>query len=581
MGDPGVETWALEVSDRCRLKHFCKAHCRDVLGSTQGCVAAIKRGDVSVNGTVVEDPAQQLDVGDTVHVAIRFDAIAAARDARPVEVVYEDGDLAVVWKPSGMAAVGPQPGTLQLALPHCLSLALDADSNVPTILNAVPRGMAGLTIVAKSLSAQQSMQTAILERRLTCTYRLVVSGRLPAGCEPGEVLDLGTLIPDPGRDGKALAEETGLEPRTTLSDSAPIPPPSTPGRVRLRRRLKRQLRQAERLQAERGPATAAEAAAPPLTVTVVDLTPSDAMGPLATLDVACPDPAEGLLHGNLRRRLLAAGLSVVGTKDAFTDDAAKRGLQKQKFFCTRGLYMALISLEFPHPASGQPLRLRHDPPDKFGGLLRREAAMYRRRREALAPTGQGDEPPLPASVVTTGAGPDFLPLGRPPNPGQTTTADTPNRLRDKQQLEEAWKLPEFGTEVPVVFRTAAGQTLAVGYDRVLYGDHGPYVEFAKPQLRFEAWTLNAAKRHPDRFYDEWFADDGRLTLYDQLRPVTGQRCPPAGRHSANNDRLEGYADYVVGKYYLALSDRITVSLLADHPTSHLTDTSTESAPPPS
>lgn len=49
----------------------------------------------------------------------------------------------------------------------------------------------------------------------------------------------------------------------------------------------------------------------------------------------------------------------------------------------------------------------------------------------------------------------------------------------------------------MVFRTAAGQTLAVGYDRVLYGDHGPYVEFAKPQLRFEAWTLNAAKRHPE------------------------------------------------------------------------------------
>lgn len=48
-------------------------------------------------------------------------------------------------------------------------------------------------------------------------------------------------------------------------------------------------------------------------------------------------------------------------------------------------------------------------------------------------------------------GPDFLPLGRPPNPGQTTTADTPNRLRDKQQLEEAWKLPEFGTEVCCVW----------------------------------------------------------------------------------------------------------------------------------
>eukprot|EP00668_Euglena_longa_P014710 GGOE01018717.1.p1 GENE.GGOE01018717.1~~GGOE01018717.1.p1 ORF type:complete len:320 (+),score=61.56 GGOE01018717.1:84-962(+) len=287
------------------------------------------------------------------------------------------------------------------------------------------------------------------------------------------------------------------------------------------------------------------------------------MGQLATLHLNCADPAEGLLHGAVRRQLLAAGLSIVGTKDAFLDDAAKRGLQKQKCFCTRGLYMALCSLEIPHPLTGLPLLIHHPAPDKFTSLLRREKEMYHRRRRALDAPVAADEAecgkmpsgshasPMPASV-------DFLPLGRPPAQGQRSTADTPNRLRDKQRVESMWRLPEFGVEIPVVFRTLDGQTLAVGYDRILYGDHGPYVEFSAEHLRFNAWRRNAAKCHPDRFYDEWFADEGRITLYDQLRPVVGQQCPPAGRHSANNDREEGYADYVAGKYYLALTDRLVL-----------------------
>lgn len=29
--------------------------------------------------------------------------------------------------------------------------------------------------------------------------------------------------------------------------------------------------------------------------------------------------------------------------------------------------------------------------------------------------------------------------------------------------------------------------IAVGYRRVLYGDHGPYLEFTKHQIHWEAW----------------------------------------------------------------------------------------------
>jgi len=115
-------------------------------------------------------------------------------------------------------------------------------------------------------------------------------------------------------------------------------------------------------------------------------------------------------------------------------------------------------------------------------------------------------------------------------------------------------LPEFGTQTLVRFETTDGTVLAVGYTSVLYGDHGPYVEFDKEHIRFDNWVLNTVKQHPNRFYDEWFADGGRVLLYDQLQTVHGQSCPPAGLSSVTNLRPEGYAAYKVGKCYLELSE---------------------------
>ena len=40
---------------------------------------------------------------------------------------------------------------------------------------------------------------------------------------------------------------------------------------------------------------------------------------------------QGLMHGVLRRRLHQHGLKILGTKDSVSVNAAKRGLQKQKF----------------------------------------------------------------------------------------------------------------------------------------------------------------------------------------------------------------------------------------------------------
>jgi hypothetical protein len=118
------------------------------------------------------------------------------------------------------------------------------------------------------------------------------------------------------------------------------------------------------------------------------------------------------------------------------------------------------------------------------------------------------------------------------------------------------------------------RVIAVGYTRVLLGDHGPYLELERHHVRWE--NLRLMPGGAARFYDEYRAIvDGEryediahaplgtggggvgAKLYDQMKTVEGQGNPP--RDSAwavanNRPREEGYADYVVGKIYVGAYD---------------------------
>ena len=111
--------------------------------------------------------------------------------------------------------------------------------------------------------------------------------------------------------------------------------------------------------------------------------------------------------------------------------------------------------------------------------------------------------------------------------------------------------------MPTVFRAPDGTVVAEGYERVLYGDHGPYLECSVVHVRFRHLRLQR-KVHPGRFYDEWLSPDGRVRVYDQLRSVADQPNPPPGARSTHNHRPDGYADYRVGRCYIALDAALSV-----------------------
>ena len=130
-----------------------------------------------------------------------------------------------------------------------------------------------------------------------------------------------------------------------------------------------------------------------------------------------------------------------------------------------------------------------------------------------------------------------------------STATYPNRIKDRKKIESVFGLQEFG-DTSKHFRSLNGTLLASQYNRVVYGDHGPYVEFELDHFCVELiQKFNNAI--PFDAYYEWMtiADESDIKIYRQLRDVKNLSNPPNPGYKGN--RTEGYADYIPGKYYIS------------------------------
>ena len=94
--------------------------------------------------------------------------------------------------------------------------------------------------------------------------------------------------------------------------------------------------------------------------------------------------------------------------------------------------------------------------------------------------------------------------------------------------------------------------IAVGYRRVLYGDHGPYIEFTKSQIHWESFPVIKPDKPLHAYYDERFTEDLHVMAYEQRKTVRDKPNPPPRPWSANHNQVEtGYADYQPGYVYVS------------------------------
>lgn len=138
-------------------------------------------GNVTINGSAADKAGAVLRKGDRVSIsAPPPKELDLSPSDIPIEIVYQDNDIAVVNKPQGMV-VHPAPGSYGDTLVNALLNSLDSLSGIngvirPGIVHRLDKDTSGLLVVAKNDAAHLSLQRQIAEKTAKRHYLALLDG---------------------------------------------------------------------------------------------------------------------------------------------------------------------------------------------------------------------------------------------------------------------------------------------------------------------------------------------------------------------------------------------------------------------
>lgn len=171
----------------------------------------IEAGSVAVDGVVVTDPRFRVVAGAQISVTVDVaEESHIGPEDIPLDVVFEDDDLIVINKPSGMVvhpAPGTPSGTLVNALIHHCGDTLSGVGGMkrPGIVHRIDKETTGLLIAAKSDRAHHSLAKQFADHTVERRYMAVCYGVPEANdprlrgikgtsFEPGNILKVQTFL---------------------------------------------------------------------------------------------------------------------------------------------------------------------------------------------------------------------------------------------------------------------------------------------------------------------------------------------------------------------------------------------------
>ena len=150
----------------------------------------IADGHVAVHRGIkpLSSPKSNLVVREADRITVDAPALepsALAAEALPLDILYQDSDLAVLNKPPGMVihpSAGHASGTLVNALLHYLSdLSGIGGERRPGIVHRLDRGTSGVMVIAKNDGAHQELARQFHDREVEKEYIALVWGVVQAG----------------------------------------------------------------------------------------------------------------------------------------------------------------------------------------------------------------------------------------------------------------------------------------------------------------------------------------------------------------------------------------------------------------
>jgi 23S rRNA pseudouridine1911/1915/1917 synthase len=167
-----------------RLDHFLVSHLPDV--SRVRVQQMIEQGFIWMNGKQVK-PSLKLKGGESMSITGRVqpEPLRAVPEEIPLDVVFEDKDLAVINKPAGMTVhaahgAGDDPrnrGTLVNALVFRFKQLSEVGGELrPGIVHRLDKDTSGLIVVAKNDTSHRKLAEQFATRRISKRYVALVHG---------------------------------------------------------------------------------------------------------------------------------------------------------------------------------------------------------------------------------------------------------------------------------------------------------------------------------------------------------------------------------------------------------------------
>ena len=169
-------------------------------------------GCVNVNGKPAK-ASQKITAGEIIEVILP-DAVeySAKPEDIPLDIVYEDNDIAIVNKPQGMT-VHLGNGNIDGTLVNALLYRLDSLSGIngvirPGIVHRIDKDTSGLLVVAKNDNAHLKLSEQIANKTCKRTYLALLEGNLKTdegtvttyiGRSPNDRVKMAVVPPDKGK----------------------------------------------------------------------------------------------------------------------------------------------------------------------------------------------------------------------------------------------------------------------------------------------------------------------------------------------------------------------------------------------
>jgi Pseudouridylate synthases, 23S RNA-specific len=144
----------------------------------------ILTGKLKINKKIIKDPSKKILKGDILTLTVPEPKKASLKPYNfKLNIVYEDEDLIVLNKPSGIV-MHPGAGNFENTIVNALinydkdSLSSIGDELRPGIVHRIDKNTSGLVVIAKNNFSHEHLSLQFSEHTITRVYHLLVWGKI-------------------------------------------------------------------------------------------------------------------------------------------------------------------------------------------------------------------------------------------------------------------------------------------------------------------------------------------------------------------------------------------------------------------